>query len=208
MSGLPVSDWKDAESPKFRGRPIALQPHEIRIRWRSGRTGRFRAWLPNGRCAHSTPQASKGGGSDVPSIAWASISARDGEVLVVAYDDGTIRWLRWSDGKELLAFFVDAPTRKWVAWTPTGYYMASPGRRGSDRLAYKSRLGAARGFLSRLALLRALQPARHRQAGVEDPRRGGGDPAGQRNGKAEAGRGADRRRAAAGRDDRLAAIGR
>ena len=68
----------------------------------------------------------------------------DGQILVVAYDDGTIRWLRGSDGVELLALFVDVPTRHWVAWTPTGYYMASPGgealigwhlNRGWDQLA-------------------------------------------------------------------------
>jgi hypothetical protein len=58
----------------------------------------------------------------------------DGEVIAVAYGDGTVRWLHWSDGKELLAFFVDVPTRKWVVWTPTGYYMASPG--GEDLIGW------------------------------------------------------------------------
>jgi hypothetical protein len=41
--------------------------------------------------------------------------------------DGTIRWYRWSDGKELLALFVDRESKAWVAWTPSGYYSASPG---------------------------------------------------------------------------------
>src|SRR5262249_3092220 len=39
--------------------------------------------------------------------------------------DGTIRWYRWSDGKELLALFVHRDGKRWVAWTPKGYYMAS-----------------------------------------------------------------------------------
>ena len=51
--------------------------------------------------------------------------AQGGDLLVVAYWDGTIRWLRWSDGAELLSLFVDVPTKRFVAWTPTGYYMAS-----------------------------------------------------------------------------------
>ena len=54
----------------------------------------------------------------------------DGKILAVAYDDGTIRWLRGSDGKELLALFVEPQSRKWVAWTPSGYYMASAGGEG------------------------------------------------------------------------------
>ncbi len=49
-----------------------------------------------------------------------------------------------SDGQELLALFVHKVDRRWVAWTPKGYYMASPGaesligwhvNRGWDRAA-------------------------------------------------------------------------
>ena len=53
---------------------------------------------------------------------------------MVAYDDGTIRWRRWSDGDELLALFVEPQSRKWVAWTPSGYYMASAG--GEDLMGW------------------------------------------------------------------------
>jgi hypothetical protein len=69
-----------------------------------------------------------------PGVAFGVDYSADGQVLVVAYADGTIRWLRGSDGAELLALFVDVPTRKWVAWTPTGYYMASPG--GEDLIGW------------------------------------------------------------------------
>jgi hypothetical protein len=51
----------------------------------------------------------------------------DGRLVVAAYADGTIRWHRMSDGQELLAMFVHKDDRRWVAWTPAGYYMASPG---------------------------------------------------------------------------------
>jgi hypothetical protein len=46
---------------------------------------------------------------------------------VAALGDGTIRWYRISDGKELLAFFPHADKKRWVLWTPSGYYDASPG---------------------------------------------------------------------------------
>jgi hypothetical protein len=58
----------------------------------------------------------------------------DGRVIVAAYGDGTIRWLRWSDGVELLALFVNRKTKAWVTWTPSGYYMASPG--GEDLIGW------------------------------------------------------------------------
>ncbi len=48
----------------------------------------------------------------------------------MAYADGTIRWHRWSDGQVLLTLFVHKEDKRWVAWTPTGYYMASPGGEG------------------------------------------------------------------------------
>ncbi len=58
----------------------------------------------------------------------------DGRLAVVAYSDGTIRWYRASDGHELLAFFPNKDGKRWVLWTPSGYYDASPGGRRSYRL--------------------------------------------------------------------------
>ena len=45
--------------------------------------------------------------------------------------DGTVRWHRLSDGDELLALFVHPDGKRWVVWTPQGYYDAAP---GADRL--------------------------------------------------------------------------
>ena len=50
--------------------------------------------------------------------------------MVAAYGDGTIRWHRMDDGKELLAFFPLADRTNWVAWTPDGFYAATPGAHG------------------------------------------------------------------------------
>jgi hypothetical protein len=60
----------------------------------------------------------------VPDIAWLT---GDGRLVVGAYGDGTIRWLRLSDGKELLALFMHPDGKRWIAWTPQGYYDASVG---------------------------------------------------------------------------------
>jgi WD40 repeat protein len=58
----------------------------------------------------------------------------DGRLAVVAYSDGTIRWYRASDGHELLAFFPNKDGKRWVLWTPSGYYDASPG--GEDLIGW------------------------------------------------------------------------
>jgi len=60
-------------------------------------------------------------------VAWAVNLSPDGKVAVAAISDGTIRWFRYSDGKQLLSFFAHADQKRWVVWTPSGYYDASPG---------------------------------------------------------------------------------
>ncbi len=89
---------------------------------------------PNGLCALTTRRGKERWNHAGPGIAWGVDFSADGEIVVVAYGDGTIRWLRWSDGEELLALFVEPQTRKWVAWTPSGYYMASAG--GEDLIGW------------------------------------------------------------------------
>jgi hypothetical protein len=127
IEGLPVGDWKNNYHPTFAGQPITIEQYETSrsLAIRPDRTGfvlgteyLLRAFSDHGR--QLWEQAG-------PSIAWGVNISADGRMIVVAYGDGTVRWVRWSDGKELLALFVNRTTKAWVAWTPSGYYMASPG---------------------------------------------------------------------------------
>ena len=63
----------------------------------------------------------------VPGAVWGVNVSADGRLIVAAYGDGTIRWHRVSDGAELLALFMHPDGKRWVAWTPQGYYDASAG---------------------------------------------------------------------------------
>ena len=137
--GLPVSNWEDQYTPTFAGKPIPLHLHELSesLAVRPDRTGfvlgtewSLRAFDEEGRLRWE--QIS-------PSVAWGVNLSSDGRIIAAAYGDGTIRWLRWSDGKELLALFVDRKTKGWVAWTPSGYYKASPG--GEDLIGWQLNRG-------------------------------------------------------------------
>ncbi len=65
--------------------------------------------------------------SPVPGVAWAVNLTADGRLALAAFADGTIRWCRAADGIELLAFFPHADGSRWVLFTPSGYWDASPG---------------------------------------------------------------------------------
>lgn len=65
---------------------------------------------------------------------WAINISADGKYSVAALRDGTIRWYRMTDGAEMLTLFPHADQKRWVLWTPSGYYDASPG--GEDLIGW------------------------------------------------------------------------
>jgi WD40 repeat protein len=127
VSDLAVSDWENNDFPKLNGKPIALLDYErsraLAIapdasRFVLGTEWQLRAYRADG--GELWRKA-------VPGIAWGVNISGDGRLVAAAYGDGTIRWHRLSDGEELLALFVHAKDRRFIAWTPKGYYAASPG---------------------------------------------------------------------------------
>ena len=126
-TGLAVEDWESEDLPTLNGKPIALAPYEISrslaialdgSRFVLGADWTLRAYRADGSALWQKP---------VPSVAWGVNISGDGRLVAAAHGDGTIRWHRLSDGKELLAVFVHAKDRRYIAWTPEGYYAASPG---------------------------------------------------------------------------------
>ena len=125
-TSLQLSDWENNFKPKLDGKPIiGLELYEI---------ARSVAIAPGGDgfvlgtefWIRSYDKSGKELWSKlVPGVAWGVNIPRDGKFVVAAYGDGTIRWLRLSDGEEVLALFVNAKTREWVLWTPQGYYASS-----------------------------------------------------------------------------------
>lgn len=142
--GLMVTDWKYTTAPKLNGTVLTLKPYE---------QSRSLALLPGSEGfilgADWYLHAFDRTGSPrwqypAPGAVWAVNASQDGRWVVAAYADGTIRWHRAADGAEQLAFFPHADKKRWVMWTPNGYYDASPGaeeligwhlNRGKDQAA-------------------------------------------------------------------------
>jgi WD40 repeat protein len=132
--GLPIAKWEEDYHPTFAGNPIKLDDTE---KSRSLAVRRDRAGFVLGTDFMLRAFDARGQQrweQEVPGGAFGVNLSSDGGIIVAAYRDGTIRWHRWSDGNELLALFVNRESKAWVAWTPSGYYMASPG--GEDLIGW------------------------------------------------------------------------
>ncbi|MBF0538690.1 MAG: hypothetical protein HQL03_10610, partial [Nitrospirae bacterium] len=141
-NGLEVTDWEDTDKPQLNGTTLKLQEYEM---------SRSLAIAPNGDGLilgtdwylhlfdNTGNQRWK---VPVADTAWSVNITGNGKLAVAALGDGTIRWYRLSDGKELLAFywcctrtfFPHNDRKRWVLWTPLGYYDASPG--GDDLIGW------------------------------------------------------------------------
>jgi Caspase domain/Bacterial Ig domain len=126
-SRLAVSDWENEYAPKLNGKPIALRDYE---RSRALAIALDAEHFVLGTNYSLRAYRADGGElwqKQTPGVAWGVNISGNGKLVAAAYGDGTIRWHRLSDGQELLALFIHAKDRRFIAWTPQGYYAASPG---------------------------------------------------------------------------------
>ncbi len=141
--GIEPSRWRDRNRILFGGRTFDLEPFE---------KGKSVCGSPDGATLllgtswnlHRFDRSGRRWRTRLPGAAWAVNRTGDGRLAVAALGDGTIRWYRMSDGAPLLALFPHTDGRRWVLWTPGGYYLASAGaddligwhvNRGADRAA-------------------------------------------------------------------------
>ena len=126
-SGLDITDWENTTNPKLNGkslkfwldnfsRSLAISPDKNSFLLGS----KFFLYLFDREGNHKWVVR-------VPGEAFAVNISPDGRFALAALGDGTVRWYRMKDGKELLAFFPHADKKRWVLWTSSGYYDASPG---------------------------------------------------------------------------------
>jgi len=133
-TGLNVTDWQRSESPKLENKPLKLRKFEVTFGLAVASDGQsfvlgtlwyLRLFDRAGKQRWEVP---------TPDVAWAVNIPRDGRTVIAAMGDGTIRWYRIEDGKEVLAIYLTRDLKRWVLWTPSGYYDASPG--GEDLIGW------------------------------------------------------------------------
>ena len=126
-SGLVVTDWRNSFAPRFNGSPLTLLTAEMSrslALWPKGEgfvlgtEWYLRSYARSGVLRWQQP---------APDVVWGVNVSGDGRWVVAAYGDGTLRWHRAADGAEQMAFYPHPDQKRWVLWTPSGYYDASPG---------------------------------------------------------------------------------
>lgn len=125
-TSLRITDWQHSRHPKLNGTKLKIFPREASFslaiapddsEFLLGANWSLRLYNRDGKLSWNI---------QVPAAAYGVNVSGDGRLAIAAFGDGTIRWFRLSDGKELLAFFPHSDKKRWVLWTPTGYYDASP----------------------------------------------------------------------------------
>ncbi len=133
-ASLPLSNWEDTEQPVLGAVPLPLRP---------GDKSHAAAIMPEAKGViigsgwDLTRYDATGGilwRATTYGTCWGVNVSADGKLVIAAYDDGTLRWYRAEDGKEILSLYVHVPTKRWIAWTPSGFYAASPG--GEDLIGW------------------------------------------------------------------------
>lgn len=135
--GLPMqeNDWRNTLTPTLAGRRLALEEHETSRSLAVAADARHFALGTGWYVRWFDAQGTESWARPVPDAAWLVNATRDGRFVVAALGDGTIRWYRTGDqGSEALALFVHADGRRWVAWTPEGFFAASPD--GEELMGY------------------------------------------------------------------------
>ncbi|HME26806.1 MAG TPA: caspase family protein [Acetobacteraceae bacterium] len=136
--GMKVDHWREDRAPTLNNRRLGLDPYEL-----------SHAVAVNGeRLLMGTEWSLRlfdKAGAEIWSRTAPTVTASvnitpDGRLAVASFGDGTIRWYRMRDGVELLALFPHLDGKRWVAWTPQGYYDASAG--GDELIGWHVNRGA------------------------------------------------------------------
>jgi WD40 repeat protein len=122
-----IIDWKNNYIPKLNGTPLKLNQYEPSRSMAIAPQGAWFALGSDWNLRSYNRDGTERWKIPAPGIVWAVNVTGDGSCVVAALSDGTIRWYRAHNGKEILAFYPHPDKKRWVLWTPGGYYDASPG---------------------------------------------------------------------------------
>ncbi|OPY04310.1 MAG: WD domain, G-beta repeat [Syntrophaceae bacterium PtaB.Bin038] len=125
--GFELTDWLLKFEPKLNGRPLPLRHRDQGTSYAvvpDRKSFLYGTWWGLYRFDMKGKELWF---RSVPGAVRALNVSRDGSLAVAGVSDGTIRWYRMKDGRELAAFYPHSDRKRWVLWTPAGYYDASEG---------------------------------------------------------------------------------
>ena len=123
--GLSVSGWRNEATPALNGQPLALEPNELARSVALADDGSAVA-LGSDFYLRLYRGGSQAWRNVLPAPAWTVGFSGDRRYVVAALGDGTLRWYAATDGSEVMALFVHSDGRRWIVWTPDGYFDHSP----------------------------------------------------------------------------------
>jgi hypothetical protein len=138
----PKQNWYNTTKPSVLGRALAIKKYEMSRslafaadgqRFVLGANWSLRFYDRSGKERWNVP---------VPDTAWAVNLSADGRYAVAAFGDGTVRWYGTEKGREVLALFVHPDGKRWIAWTPEGFFDCSSG--GQELIGYHLNQGKDR----------------------------------------------------------------
>ncbi len=135
-----VDNWFERQHPQINGKAVNLDASEWSLSAAVSGSGEQVAIATNQNLILFDRMAKERWRVPVPGTPWQVNLSDDRRWVVAAFSDGTLRWYRTLDGSEQLAFFPHPDGRRWVAWTPAGYFAASPG--GEDLVGWQLDHGA------------------------------------------------------------------
>ncbi len=145
-SGIVVSDWEDSYSPKVNNKEITFLSQSERCRSTDISTdGNKIVFGSNWNIYCTNDSGDKLWETDVQGTPWAVNISGNGKIVTTALGNGKINWYRMSDGKLLLTLYTHPDDKRWILYTPSGYYDAAPGaeslfgwhlNNGPDKEAY------------------------------------------------------------------------
>ncbi len=124
---LTVTDWLNSQKPKINDSLVVFKPSEycrsVDISDDSKSVVLGTSW--NLFCCDTLAKLKW---KIIPQAEiWALNIAKNGKVIVATLGNGLINWYRLSDGKLLLSLFIHPDTKRWVLWTPNGFFTCSEG---------------------------------------------------------------------------------
>ena len=122
---IKVTEWHQKNSPKINGSKIAISSFE---------TSWWYAIAPKSEMVlHASShflrlldrRAEEKWRVPLQGVPHAVNISGDEKVALAAEYDGAIHWFSMKDGKKLLSFFPHRDRKRWIVWSPHGYYDAS-----------------------------------------------------------------------------------